>query len=46
MMIHSLKYLLVSYLVAMYMTVFLMVIDAQGLCAARKPAFPVIGRSL
>jgi hypothetical protein len=46
MMIWSFKFLLIRYLVAMYMTVFFMVIDTQDLFAAVKRAFPVISRGL
>ena len=44
MMICALKYLPVGHLVAVNMTVFLMIIDAQSLRAAGKYAFPIIGR--
>jgi len=37
---------LLSYLLAMYMTVSLMVIDTQEMLAVRKLAFPAISRSL
>jgi hypothetical protein len=46
MMICNLKYLPLRHLVTMYMTVCLMVIDTQGMCAARKYTFPVISRGL
>jgi len=46
MMICSLKFLLLSHLVAMYMTVYCMVIDTQDMFTARKHTFPVISRGL
>jgi hypothetical protein len=46
MMIWFIQYLLIGYLVAMYMTVFFMVIDTQYLFAAQKCTFPVISRGL
>jgi hypothetical protein len=44
MMIWFTQFLALIYLVAMYMTVFSMVIDTQDLFAVRKCTFPVIGR--
>jgi hypothetical protein len=46
MMIRCLKFLALRHPVAMYMTVFFMVIDTQYLFAALKHTFPVISRSL
>jgi len=46
MMICSLKFLLLSHLVAMYMTVYFMVIDTQDMFAAWKHTFPVVSRGL
>jgi hypothetical protein len=46
MTICSLMFLPLSPLVAMYMTVYFMVIDTQDMCAARKHTFPVISRGL
>jgi len=46
MMICSLKFLLLSHLVAMYMTVYFMVIDTQDIFAARNHTFPVISQGL
>jgi len=45
MVIWNLRQLLLSNLIAMYMTVSLMVIDAQETLAVRKRAFPAIIRS-
>jgi hypothetical protein len=45
-MIWFLKFLVLRDLVAMYMTVFFMVIDTQDMFAAGKLAFPVISRGL
>jgi hypothetical protein len=46
MMICNLRFLLMSHLVPMYMTVSLMVIDTQDTLAVRKHAFPALSRSL
>jgi hypothetical protein len=46
MMIWNLKFLLMRYLIPMYMTVNLMVIDTQDMRAVRKRAFPALRRSL
>jgi len=46
MVIWSLRQLLLSHLIAMYMTVSLMVIDTQETLAVRKLTFPAISRSL
>jgi len=46
MVIWSLMHLLLSHLIAMYMTVSLMVIDTQETLTVRKRAFPAINRSL
>jgi hypothetical protein len=46
MVIWNLRQLLLRHLIAMYMTVSLMVIDAQETLAVRKSAFPAISRSL
>jgi len=45
-MIWCLKFLVLSDLFAMYMTVYFMVIDTQDMCAAPKLTFPVISRGL
>jgi hypothetical protein len=46
MMIWNLTHLILSYLIAMYMTIRLMIIDTQETVAVRKYAFPAFGRSL
>jgi hypothetical protein len=46
MMICNLRFLLLSHLSPMYMTVSLMVIDTQDTLALRKYAFPALSRSL
>jgi len=45
-MIWNMRHLLLSHLIAMYMTVSLVVIDTQEALAVRKRAFPALSRSL
>ena len=46
MMIWCIKFLFLSHLFAMYMTVYFMVINTQDMFAAQKHTFPVISRGL
>lgn len=46
MMIWNFRFLLMSHLVSMHVTVSLMVIDTQNTLAVQKHAFPALSRSL